>query len=151
MPLIINSGFPGSVTPRTGSWAVWLGGLYDEVSYIQQSVTVPPATPYLAYWHWIASADDCGYDFGFVQINAVTVHDYDLCTPANTNGWVRKVVNLSAYSGQTVTFRIGAVTDDLLNSNLFVDDVAFQASAALSGTAPAAGSDPAQSQPKINP
>ncbi len=134
--LILNSGFPTGVAPHGGSWAVWLGGEYDDVSYIQQSVTVPSATPYLSYWHWIASADVCGYDFGFVQVNGVTIHDYDLCDSTSTGGWVRHSVNLGAYSGQTVAIRIGATTDGSLNSNLFVDDVAFQASASAPATLP---------------
>lgn len=37
-PLIVDS-LP--VTPHSGSWAVWLGGDYDDISYIQQQVTVP--------------------------------------------------------------------------------------------------------------
>ncbi|HJX36987.1 MAG TPA: S8 family serine peptidase, partial [Anaerolineae bacterium] len=50
--LIVNS-LPGIVTPHSGAWAVWLGGDYDELSYVEQQVTVPPGSPYLAYWHWI--------------------------------------------------------------------------------------------------
>jgi hypothetical protein len=51
--LIITSlgNFPGSVTPHDGSWAAWLGGGYDDISYLEQSVGVSGDTPYLAYWH----------------------------------------------------------------------------------------------------
>ncbi|MGQ9628574.1 MAG: hypothetical protein ACUVV0_16920, partial [Anaerolineae bacterium] len=134
--LIVTS-FPGSVTPHSGSWAVWLGGDFNDISYIQQQVTVPSGCPYLAYWHWIASQDVCGYDFGGVIINGSTVVDvYDLCSSANTGGWVKHVVNLSAYAGQSVSLQIRAETDDSLNSNLFVDDVAFQASAAAAQEGP---------------
>lgn len=131
--LIINSGFPGSVTPHAGSWAAWLGGELDEVSYIQQSVGVSAGTPYLAYWHWIASKDECGFDFGGVLVNGSVVDAYDLCTSAGTGGWVKHVVNLSTYAGQTIVLQIRAETDSSNNSNLFIDDVAFQASAAKTG------------------
>jgi hypothetical protein len=46
----------------------WLGGGNNEISYVQQYITVPSATPYLAYWHWSASDDDCGYDYELVVI-----------------------------------------------------------------------------------
>jgi hypothetical protein len=36
------------------------------------------------------------------------------------------VVNLSAYANQCVTVQIRVTTDSSLNSNLFIDDVAFQ-------------------------
>jgi len=128
-PLIMNSGFPTGVTPHGGSWLVWLGGDYSDISYIQQQATVPSATPYLAYWHWIASQDVCGYDFDFAQVrvNGTVVDQYDLCSSANTGGWVLHVVGLHAYVGQSVALQIRVETDDSLNSNLFVDDVSFQA------------------------
>ena len=123
---IIVTSFAGSVTPHGGSWAAWLGGAYDDISYVQQQVTIPASMPYLAYWHWIASEDSCGWDFGGVLVNGTVVDVYDLCDTASTGGWVHHVVNLSAYAGQTVTFQIRVETDSSLNSNLFIDDVSFQ-------------------------
>lgn len=130
-PIIVQgSQLPGSVTPHSGNWAAWLGGAYDDISYIEQTVTVPPSAPYFSYWHWIASSDACSYDFGGVLIDGSTVVDqYDLCTSANTGGWVAHSVNLSAYTGQTVDVQIRVETDSSMNSNLFVDDVSFTASA----------------------
>lgn len=127
---VITTGFPGSVTPHSGSWAAWLGGDYSDISYIQQQVTVSGSCPYLAYWHWIASADVCGYDFGGVLVNGTTVSVYNLCSTTNTGGWVKRVVNLGAYAGQSVAVQIRAETDSSLNSNLFIDDVAFQSTSA---------------------
>lgn len=137
LPLIVDAAtLPSGVTPHSGSKAVWLGGLIDEINYIEQTVTVPTGSPYLAYWHWIASEDACGYDFGGVVINGSAVANvYDLCSSANTGGWQHHVVNLSAYVGQTVAIQIRAETDSSLNSNLFVDDVSFQSSPTTTGTA----------------
>ena len=148
--LIKNAGFPGSVAPRSGNWAVWLGGEYDDISYIEQEVAVSSASPYLAYWHWIASAELCGfYDIGGVIINGNTVVDrFDLCTSANTGGWVKRVVNLSVYAGQTVRLQIRAETDYSNNSNLFIDDVAFQATSAASEQAVPTVFDPESTAPK---
>lgn len=150
--LILNSGFPPGVTAHGGSWLTWLGGDNNEVAYVQQSVTVPAAAPYLSYWHWIASSESsCIYDFGSVQVNGTSVDTYGLCSSSNTGGWVRHTVNLSAYSGQTVTLRIRATTDSSVNSNLFVDDVSFQASASAPAALPTPGYNPTQSKQAVNP
>ena len=116
---IVVQSFPTGLTPRSGSWAAWLGGDINDTSYVQQTVTVPSGTPYLSYWHWIASEDTCGFDLGGVVINgSVVVDAYDLCISTNTGGWVQHTVNLSAYAGQSVAIQIRAETDDSLNSKL---------------------------------
>lgn len=135
--LIIKSSFPGSVAPHSGNWAVWLGGDLDDVSYIQQAVTVPASKPHLRYWHWIASEDlFCGYDFGKVVFKGIVVDAYDLCVSTITGGWVEYSVDLSAYIGQSALLQIWVETDFIWNSNLFVDDVSFQATAASLSESP---------------
>ena len=134
-PLILQSA-DLLVPPYDGTWAVWLGGDYDETAYIQQQVSVPAGQPYLSYWHWIASADICGYDIGGVQVNGTTVDAYWLCDDNDTNSWVQRVIDLSAYAGQSVSIQIRAVCDGSLNSNLFIDHVAFQSSPKASDPVP---------------
>lgn len=135
--VIINSGFPGSVTPHTGQWAAWLGGDDNDISFVRQSVAIPTGATVLRYWAWIASADACGYDFAGVLVNnSQVVEQYDLCNSNNTGGWVQRTVNLGAYAGQTVSIQIRVETDSSLNSNLFVDDVTL-ANAATSMRYPA--------------
>jgi bacillolysin len=141
-PLITRS-FPGTVGPHSGSWAVWLGGENDEISYVQQQITVPPSCSWLVYYHWIASQDACGFDFGGVTVNGTVVDRYDLCGSANTGGWVEHAVDLSAYAGQSVSVQIRSETDRCFNSNLFVDDVAFQPSSQRRATNHAPNQDPA--------
>ena len=126
---IITDG--AGITPHSGSWVAWLGGEYDDVSYIMQSVNVSSSCPYLTFYYWIASADECGYDRGYVRINGTRVSTADLCESNNTGGWRVTSVNLGAYAGQTVSLQIRVETDGSLNSNLFVDDVSFQAASAL--------------------
>jgi len=123
--IIMDSGFPGGVLPYGGSWLAWLGGDDDEVSYIEQELTVPAEAFGLTYWHWIASFDECGFDFAWVKVDGVIVDQYDLCTAADTGTWALYELDISAYAGQTVTLRIQVDTDADLNSNLFVDDVSF--------------------------
>jgi hypothetical protein len=145
--LIGNSGFPDYVHPHSGDWAAWLGGLPDEISYIQQQVKIPASSSYLSYWHWIDSADYCGYDFGGVVVNSTVVDVYDLCSSTNTGGWVKHVVDLGSYAGETVWIQIRAETDDSGNSNLFVDDVAFESGPGATQE-PGTDIDAAESQPK---
>ncbi len=134
---IIVDTFPTGITPRSGVYAAWLGGDYDDISYVQQQVTVSASTPYLVYWHWIASEDVCGFDFGSVKVNTIVVDSYNLCATEDTGTWVRHSVDLSAYAGQSVALQIRAETDLSLNSNLFVDDVSLAAS--VSGSDPMDG------------
>jgi hypothetical protein len=134
--LIIKSSFPGSVAPHSGNWAVWLGGDYADVSYVQQEVKVPASKPHLHYWHWIASADFCLFDNAYVKFGGEVVDTYYLCELANTGGWVEYSVDLSAYVGQSEPLEIRVETDIVRNSNLFVDDVSFQATAASLSESP---------------
>ena len=131
-PIIVNS-FPTGITPHSGSYAAWLGGAYDDTSYVQQQVTLSASAPFLVYWQWIASTDSCGWDYGRVLVDNVVVNTYDLCSSTNTGGWVKHSVNLSAYAGRSVALQIRAETDSSQNSNLFIDDVSLQASASASG------------------
>lgn len=130
LPLILtqsSSPDPLPIAPHSGVYAVWLGGVPNEVNYVQQGVSVSSGQPYLYYWHWIASQDIPNFDFGYVQINGATVDSLSLSSSVNTGGWVKRVVNLNSYTGQTVTLRIIATTNSLANSNWFIDDVGFQA------------------------
>ena len=126
--IVSTSGLPSYVAPHSGDWAVWLGGDDDETSRVGQQVDVPSGDPYLTYWHWIDSADLCGYDWAGVDINGTTVDEYWLCTTADTGGWVERTVNLGDYAGQSVLLTIYSITDGSLNSNLFVDDVSIHSS-----------------------
>lgn len=117
---------PNAAPPHSGNWAAWLGGALGETSFIQQTVTVPTERPILSYWHWIASEDECGYDFGGVLVNNSVIEIYPLCNSQDTHGWALHTVDLSSYKGKTITLQIRAETDALYNSNLFIDDVGFQ-------------------------
>jgi len=103
-----------------------LGGDSNEIAYLQQSAAVPSDQTYLRFWNWIDSQDLCGYDFAYIRIDGTTVSQYDLCSSNNTGGWAERVIDLSAYAGQTVLLQVRVETDGSLNSNLFLDDFAFQ-------------------------
>lgn len=121
-----RDGLPPDITPHSGEWAAWLGGLHDEQTSIKQEVTIPSFGPVLSYWHWIESEDACDYDFARILINDEEVISYSLCTPSNTDGWVKKTVDLNAYAGQTVHLQMQVDTDPDQYSSLFVDDVILE-------------------------
>ena len=130
------------VPPHGGNWAAWLGGAADETSVLEQTVTIAVDRPFLVYWLWIASEDVCddAGDVGGVFVDESIVDEYELCVGNNTGGWIRRSVDLSAYAGQEVALAFVAFADATLNSNMFVDDVSLQSSAAL---APAPAPAPA--------
>jgi hypothetical protein len=136
---IVRTTFPGSLRPHSGAWAAWLGGVYPAgsgrttITAIQQQVAVARSKPYLSYWHWIASADVCNYDKATVSVDPngfdpVVVDTLNLCSSSETGGWKRRTIDLRAYVGQTIYLIFSAETDRSLNSNWFIDDVAFVAS-----------------------
>ncbi len=114
-------------TLHSGTWSAWLG--FDVVAYVQQQVTVPSSCPYLVFYHLIDSYDSCGNDNGFVRINGMDVKTVQLCSNNNTSGWVRQVVDLSSYANQAVTLQVRSEADSINQSNWYIDDVSFQASA----------------------
>jgi hypothetical protein len=127
------------VAPHGGTWAVWLGGDYDEVSFISQQVTVPIASPFLTYWYWISSSSSCGADTGGVVVNGTVIQSYDLCAARNTQGWAKGVVDLSAYTGQLISLQMRAETNSSSTSDLYVDDVWFESSLTTESDQPPTG------------
>jgi hypothetical protein len=127
-----TSGGGQAIVPHGGSWAVWLGGWENEISVLSQQITVNAGMPFLTYYHIISSDEGtCDNDAAGVDINGATVKAYDLCAATETGDWVKQSINVAAYAGQTVLLEFWAQTDGNLDlSSLFLDDVAFAASAA---------------------
>ena len=115
---------PAGVLPYDGIWVAWLGGVYNETSYIEQQVSVSSNLPYLSYWYWIAPSVGCVSGLGLVSVNGGVLAIYDLCNA--TGGWVQGVINLSAFAEQSVLIQFRGECDGFTNSDLFVDHVAFQ-------------------------
>ena len=131
--LIVNDlGGNPPLLAHSGAWAVWLGGAVDETSILSQQVAVPAGQPYLRYYYVIGSQETtCGSDIARVSVNEVVVRSYALCQFNDTQTWVVEVLDLSDYAGQSVLLKFLAdLDDDVLNSNLFIDDVSFLASPA---------------------
>jgi hypothetical protein len=130
---------------RSGSAVAWLGGADDELSILEQQVTVPnSAAPVFSYWYNVGSQETtCGYDSAasYVKVGALEADlaTHELCDSNETSGWRNQIVNLSAYAGQTVTIGFRVLTDSSVNSNFFVDDVSLYASNACLSSSVAQG------------
>lgn len=112
------------MTPHSGQWGGSLAGDENETSELWQSVTIPPASPNLHFWHWVYSGDSCGHDFAYLEINDGISWAFDLCN--DTGNWVEVIVDLSIFSGMTVKLEFRAVTNGSLTSYWFLDDVSLQ-------------------------
>jgi hypothetical protein len=133
-PLIVQTFTPG-VTPYDGVWSAALGGNRGEVSYIGQHIPIPKNLPYMTYRHWIDSEGECGNAVGEVFVNWDLVQEYPLCYTNNTGGWVKRVVDLHAYAGNSAYIVIRAVCDIADYSYLFIDHVSFESTPAENGVA----------------
>jgi hypothetical protein len=154
-PTIVSTADNPPVQPHSGQWMAWLGGGNSEISTIEQRVAVPAGAPYLFYYHWITSQDDCGYDQASVRVDGQVVHRYWLCSDHNTNGWVPHSVDLSAYAGRSVLLQLRGDFDYTLISSVFIDDVGFMPGMVTSGDslqgAPTAERPPAPAPGEITP
>ena len=122
---------PGSVRPHSGQYAAWLGGADDEISRLSQSVTIPMGYSSLkvSYWYWTASEEticSTNNDVSGLEVNGQRVITHILCSNENTNGWQKKIVDISTYQNGVFTFTFVATLNGTLNSNFFIDDVSFE-------------------------
>jgi hypothetical protein len=67
-------------------------------------------------------------------VDDAVVDSYWLCYANDTNGWIRRTVDLRSFAGRSVVIKFKAVCDGSLNSNLFIDNVAFQSSSSIMGS-----------------
>jgi hypothetical protein len=116
------------IPPHNGEWAAWMGGAFNDIDQIDQTVLVPSDHPYLSFWLWILSTDYCNNDFAYVFVGNDQIDGHNLCYDHNTNGWVQKVYDLRAYSGQTIDLIISVETNGTYVSSIYLDDFEFQTS-----------------------
>jgi hypothetical protein len=57
----------------------------------------------------------------------VTADEFPLCTQTNTNGWVQRIADVSAFQDQDVEIRFSVNADtNLCNSRVRLDDVLWE-------------------------
>jgi hypothetical protein len=114
-----------------GSYLAWLGGYQNELTQVSQQVFISPDMPYLSYWYWIESSDDCGYDFFRVKVNGTVIQTMDLCSSNASADWENGVLNLSPYVNKTIALMFEVTTNetsenDPYGSNLYLDHISLQ-------------------------
>ena len=78
------------LTPHSGSWGVWLGGMDNEVSTIRQFVTLPASGPIYLHFYYQAGSEEtsfCSVDYADVEVNSISVWELGLCADTQTSGW----------------------------------------------------------------
>jgi secreted trypsin-like serine protease len=125
-PLIFHhDSLPAGIAPNGGDWVAWLGNNDVETARLTQRVSVETDVPVLTYYQRIVSNDSCGYDYAYVAFNNEVIDITTLCSGTQTEGWIRKSVDLSTYAGQAGILEFRVTTDYSILSHLFIDDVAF--------------------------
>lgn len=129
----ITNTLPLGITPHSGSYVAMLTDDGQGLEVDHPDVTVPASALYLSYWVWISSTEAvCGNDLGGIAASSSpsppVVDRLELCVANNTGGWVRRSIDLSDYSNESVTLvLITSAGTDPENSFLFVDDLEFRA------------------------
>ncbi|MBP7963144.1 MAG: right-handed parallel beta-helix repeat-containing protein [Caldilineaceae bacterium] len=119
------------VTPKSGSYVAWLGGVYLANDLVSQTVTVPSAgTGMLYFTYQIQSQEGCGYDYANVMVDNTVVVTLNLCNDTATSYWKYATADLSSYKGQNVSLAF-QVTSGGGVSSFLIDDVSLTAPAPL--------------------
>ncbi|MEU4303621.1 putative Ig domain-containing protein [Kitasatospora aureofaciens] len=116
---------------HSGSWKTWLDGYgTSHTDSLSQTVTIPSGCKAsLSYWLHIDTAETtttAQYDKLTVTVNGTTVATYSNLD--HNTGYAQKTIDLSAYSGQSVTLKFNGVEDSSLQTSFVIDDTAIQTS-----------------------
>lgn len=143
---------PAPVTPRSGTHLLQLPFAQDgfATALDSASVLVPIAMPVLSYWVWVRSTEQaCGNDIGGAAVGSAAHDTLVLCAANQTDRWVQRSLDLSAYAGSMVTieFSVSSFSADTPgithNSVLYIDDVGWRAKASTPTVTPTPTRDPA--------
>lgn len=125
--LVLQPG--GFVAPHGGDFVAWLGGVNDETNTLSQTVPVNVTLPTrLRFWYQIRSdeGNNCQGDEATLTVNNQLVRTWSLCSPEETDDWVRELVDLTPFAGQDLTLTFSATFDSSRLSSFFVDDVSLR-------------------------
>jgi Zn-dependent metalloprotease len=119
--------------PRSGSYYAWLDGYgTSHTDSVSQTVTIPAASSAnLSFYLRIASSETTtttAYDTLRVQVTPSGGATSTLATYSNLNkgtSYVARSVNLSAFTGRTVTVRFLGVEDSSAATSFLIDDTSL--------------------------
>jgi len=133
-----SDGWVGRATPARatvstwrGLYFAWLGGADDELSQLEQVVTVPSDKTSLAIHSGYYSGEPqayCASDNARILINGVELSKWNVCNKSQWNPvplYSQTIFDLSGYAGQTVTMTLEMQTDESNISSWYIDTVQF--------------------------
>lgn len=136
LELILNEsiyGEPLPVSPRSGDYLAWLGGVPDEISFLTQNFVVPEigsggTLSFVFYYQMHSTEDGCENDGLAVWINSEPVWILSGCQTNNTGfNWTKGTIDLAPYAGELISLDFGMATNDnSLNSSFYIDDVGLE-------------------------
>ncbi|MFN7470904.1 MAG: S8 family peptidase [Roseiflexaceae bacterium] len=117
----------GRYLPRSGTYFMYLGGVPNETSILETTLTIPAEATYLRLHTFVYSPETvCGNDVTTVTLDSAVVSTIPLCYATNsTLGYVPFSINVSALRGLSVPLEIKTVTNGTLTSHFLVDDVGY--------------------------
>jgi hypothetical protein len=127
-----SDGMITAVYSHSGIYSAMLGdGTHSRSAKISQQVNVQADNPNLVFYLLMNSSDVCDTDPHVYDYTAVTIDDAEVwveavCANNSSDSWIRQNVNLSAYAGQTVMLAFVFMSDSMIESRLFLDDVQLE-------------------------
>ncbi len=116
---------------RSGTWKAWLDGYGSaHTDSVQQSVTIPAAaSATLSFWLRIDTAESGTTAWDRLQVQVISGGATStLATYSNVDAnstYVLKTLNLSAYTGKTVTVKFLGTEDSSLQTSFVIDDTSL--------------------------
>ncbi len=121
-----------SAPARSGSWKAWLNGYgQTHTDTLSQSVTVPSASSAtLSFYLYVASNETTtSYAYDRLTVQVVSGGStYTLGTFSNLNkgsSYVLRSLDMSAFTGRTVTVRFTGTEDYTLGTSFLIDDTSL--------------------------
>ncbi|MBP7045976.1 MAG: hypothetical protein KBE23_24740, partial [Chloroflexi bacterium] len=116
------------VTAYDGSQYFWAGGYCGSANNnsASQTITIPVSHTRLSFWYYAQRSDPddpTNNGTASVKVNGTDVWTLEMSQANNTTGWVNQIVDVSAYSGQSVSLTFAAVQGASGVGNVFFDQV----------------------------
>lgn len=131
--------YPLPVTPQTGNYAGWMGGVDSATRSMYQDIAVPAGATGMSVtgYRYIATEETSGvWDVFTITIrntsNSVLETLGSLSNANATDSWLNFTYTpISSYAGQTVRLHFENTNDIINNTNFFIDSFAVRVTACL--------------------
>jgi subtilisin family serine protease len=117
---------------RTGSWKAWMTGYGStHTDTLSQTVTVPAASSATLSFHLFVSSQETTTSTAYDRLTVQAVSGGTTTTLATYSNldkgssYVQRTLNVSAFTGRSVTLRFTAVEDSSLATSFVVDDTSL--------------------------